>query len=331
MDSGQAGTRETMAQSRWRAVDDGLVESVIGLPMMMAPLKSEDDDKELQPWSYSAHLHQTQTEGNTEVEAPTSNPAKWIKSETDGEDCGGPELTSNPDPNSYLQPNSHRKASDSSEMKHLSHFGPKMEDDDKDWNDNRGHGSGVDSDVECNAAKKSLSCSECGKEFRYQKSFQKHLIHHSGKRFLSCLNSKKHFKVTENVNIQKGVDTEKKTVRCDVCCKIFSHKTNLRKHMRIHTGDRPFRCDECGKGFCQKTSLDQHMRIHTGDKPFSCDECGQRFSHKSTLNQHMRIHTGQRPFPCEVCGELFRWRLSLKAHIRAHVKEAQLQDFVANL
>ncbi|XP_041854280.1 gastrula zinc finger protein XlCGF8.2DB-like isoform X3 [Melanotaenia boesemani] len=304
-----------MAQSGWRAVDDGMVESVTSLPMMMmSTLKSEDDDdddKELQPWSSSLHLYQTKTEGNTEEETPTTNPAKLIKSETDEEDCGGLEMTSNPDPNIYLQPNSDRKASDSSEIEHLSH---EMEDNVKSWNDNKAHGSGVNSDVESNTAKKSLSCSECGEEFDDQRSLQKHLT----KRSLSCLNRKKCFRVTQNVNMQKRVHTKEKGVHCEVCGKIFTHTKNLRIHMRIHTVEKPFSCDECGQRFSEKTSLTQHMRVHKGDKPFSCDECGQRFSQKAHLNRHMRIHTGDKPFICDECGHRFSQKTTLHRHMRIH-------------
>ncbi|XP_041831056.1 zinc finger protein 239-like [Melanotaenia boesemani] len=328
MESGQAGpratlhkrgTRGTMAQSGWRTVDDELVESVTSLPMM-SPLKSEDDEKEAQPWSYSAHLHQTKTEVSTEVDSPT-NPAEQIKSETDGEDCGGLKLTSNPDPNSYLQQNSDRKASGSSEIKPSSLSGPEMEDSDEGCNDNRAHGSGVSSDVECDTAEKSLSWSECGEEFHSQQSLQKHLT----KRSLRCLNSKKCFKVTQNVNIQKADRTGEKTVRCDECGQICSKKSNLIQHMRIHTGEKPFSCGECGQRFSQKSSLNLHMRIHTGEKPFSCGECGQKFSQKSSLNKHTSIHTGEKPFICGECGKRFSLKSYLNQHMRIHTGEKPLE------
>ncbi|XP_041843371.1 gastrula zinc finger protein XlCGF7.1-like [Melanotaenia boesemani] len=303
-----------MTQSGWTASDDRLVTLATSPPMIMAPVKTEDDEKELQPWSYSAHLHQTQTEGNTEVEAPTNNPDKQIKSETDGEDCGGPEISSDPDLNSHLQQHCDIKPSGSSEIKYLSHFGPEMKDEDKSWNDNIAHGSGINNDVECNTAKTSLSCSDCGEEFYSQRSLQRHLT----KKSLSCLNSKKHFRVTQSKNNQKRVNTGKKTVRCDVCGKIFSHRLNLNKHMKIHTGGKPYGCDECGHTFSRKANLNQHMRVHTGEKPFSCDECGHRFNQKAGLNQHIRIHTGDKPFSCDECGQRFSQKTYLNQHIRIH-------------
>ncbi|XP_041841166.1 zinc finger protein OZF-like isoform X2 [Melanotaenia boesemani] len=325
MESGQAGPGGP-SQSGWRAAGDGLVMSVTSVPVIMAPLKSEDDDKESQ-----AHLHQIKTEGNTEVEAPTNNPAKQIKPERDGEDYTGPEKTSNPDPNSYLQPNSDQKSSRSSEIKHLSHFGPEMDDSDDSLDDNKAHRSVVNSDVESNTTKKSLSCSECGKEFHCQRSLQRHM-----KRTLSCFNTKKCFGVTQNVNLQKKVHTGNKRVRCDdlrihtksytaktpfscdECGQRFIRKASLNQHVRSHTGERPFSCDECGQRFSRKEGLNQHMRIHTGDKPFRCDECGFRSSHGASLKLHMRIHTGDKPFSCDECGHRFRQKANLNRHLKIH-------------
>ncbi|XP_049916731.1 uncharacterized protein LOC126400211 [Epinephelus moara] len=83
-------------------------------------VKSEDDEEKPQ----SSLLHQSQTEDSRETEPPTSSSATQIKTETDGEDCGGSESARNFDPHGHSQPNTDdEKASDSSET----------EDSDIDW------------------------------------------------------------------------------------------------------------------------------------------------------------------------------------------------------
>ena len=137
-------------------------------------VKSEDDEEKPQ----SPQLQQIKTEDDRETELLTSSSAEQMKTETDGEDCGGPEPARNPDPNSHLQPNTDEKASDSSETevsdddysKKSSDSEPEA-DSDKDWKQTMVPESGVKHDVI--STKKSFSCSECGKQFPYKHSLKR--------------------------------------------------------------------------------------------------------------------------------------------------------------
>ncbi|XP_073345319.1 uncharacterized protein [Pagrus major] len=63
-------------------------------PFTAVTVKSEDDEEKPQ----TSQLHLSQTEENREAEPPASSSATRIKTETDGEDCGGCEPARNRDP-----------------------------------------------------------------------------------------------------------------------------------------------------------------------------------------------------------------------------------------
>ncbi|KAG8008841.1 hypothetical protein GBF38_010482 [Nibea albiflora] len=87
---------------------DGQMEADIDRFLLSAAsVKSEDDEEELSP------LHQSQTEDNRSAEPRASSSAMEVKTESDAEDCGGPEPARNLDPDHHSQPNTDEKDSDS--------------------------------------------------------------------------------------------------------------------------------------------------------------------------------------------------------------------------
>ncbi|XP_077111016.1 uncharacterized protein LOC143766897 [Ranitomeya variabilis] len=90
-------------------------------------------------------------------------------------------------------------------------------------------------------AKKSFSCSECGK----------------------CCNKKSHFVIHQRTH------TGEKPFSCSECGKCFRWKQLLVRHQCSHTGEKPFSCSECGKCFQRKAILVRHQSSHTEGKPFS--------------------------------------------------------------
>ncbi|XP_039648480.1 zinc finger protein 771-like [Perca fluviatilis] len=266
------------------------------------PVKSEDDDddddEEEKPMF--SQLHQRQTEE--------------IKTEADGEDCGGPEPAMKSDP--PLQPDTDDETGDSSEPE---------TDDSADWKETGEPQSGLNSlnndrfpvsASRCTTGEKAFSCSECGKIFCTNGNLTRHMRTHTGEKPFSCSVCKKDFGQSGNSQIHMRTHTGEKPFSCLVCKKAFTVSRALHRHMRTHTGEKQCICLVCKKAFTERASLKRHMRIHTGEKPFSCSVCKKAFTESGNLQKHMRIHTGEKPFSCSICNNTFTERGSLKTHMR---------------
>ncbi|XP_077109768.1 uncharacterized protein LOC143766181 isoform X1 [Ranitomeya variabilis] len=170
-------------------------------------------------------------------------------------------------------------------------------------------------------AKKSFSCSECGKCFNWKSDLVNHRKIHTGKKPFSCSECGKCFNQKGNLVGHQRTHTGEKPFSCSECGKCFSHKWHLVSHQRTHTGEKPFSCSECGRCFNQKGSLVSHQRTHTGEKPFSCSECGKCFTYKEKLVTHQITHTGEKPFSCSECGKCFNQKALLVRHQKSHTDE----------
>ncbi|KAM9726432.1 uncharacterized protein ACNS7B_017353 isoform 2-T2 [Menidia menidia] len=288
-------------------------------------VKSENEEEKPE----LSQLYQIKTEGNRESEPPSSSSAEQMKAEADGEDCGGPEAAGNPDLDDPLASNTDEQTSDSSEteVSDEDYWGkssdtlPETVDGNRNRKPTPVSDSGVTHNKDFNTAGKPYSCSECGKEFLYKRSFKKHLRFHTEEKPFDCHECGKRFKKKVNLQCHMRVHTGEKPFTCDDCGKAFSWKETLRTHRRVHTGKKPFACNDCGKRFSQSGHLKEHTRVHTGEKPFACNDCGKRFSKRDTLKEHTRVHTGEKIFACNDCGKRFSQRGNLKVHTRVHTGE----------
>ncbi|XP_077110221.1 uncharacterized protein LOC143766429 [Ranitomeya variabilis] len=170
-------------------------------------------------------------------------------------------------------------------------------------------------------AKKSFSCSECGKCFKGKVLLVNHQRTHTGEKPFSCSECGKYFNQKANLVAHQRTHTGEKLFSCSECGKCFYQKGGLVAHQRTHTGEKPFSCSECGKCFTYKGNLDEHQTTHTGEKPFSCSECGKCFTYKGKLDEHQRTHTGEKPFSCSECGKCFTYKGKLDEHQRTHTGE----------
>ncbi|XP_047465465.1 zinc finger protein OZF-like [Mugil cephalus] len=295
----------------------GLEEAdVTSFPFTVVHVKSEDDEEEPQ---------------SSQLQVPN-----WIQTDRDAD---------LPEPNSHFQTNTDPETSDSPEtdvsedewQEPLSDPGSDAEVTDGGWKEVGLSESGVKPDETSNGAKKTFSCSECGKRFLYKQSLQRHMTHNScsgqkqsedsetrvdaGEKSFSCDICGKRARNQYSLKTHMRVHTGEKPYACNDCGKSFNRKELLRKHTTIHTEEKPFTCDDCGKRFKRKTHLATHATIHTGEKPFACDDCGKGFKRKTHLATHAAIHTGEKPFGCDDCGKRFKRRTHLMTHVTVHTGE----------
>ena len=290
----------------------GLEEADIKVTFTPVTVKSEEDDEEK---PQSSQIHQIKTEDIRDVEL--------LKTEAEGEDCGGPEPEpiKDSDPDSYLQPADDDKTSHSSEPE---------TDDSWDWEDTREPRAGLKrlqnneepvGDGKCNVGGKPFSCTICGKRYPRRNSLNDHMkLHSEGKRF-GCSVCKKTFQWRAGLERHMRIHTGEKPFSCCFCGLEFAQNSSLISHLRVHTGEKPFKCSICKAQFRVSCNLSKHMRSHSGDKPFSCSVCGKRFAQRETLRRHSSVHTGEKPFTCSVCGKTFARPENLRRHSTVHTGE----------
>ncbi|XP_069605911.1 gastrula zinc finger protein XlCGF57.1-like [Ranitomeya imitator] len=186
--------------------------------------------------------------------------------------------------------------------------------------ENQSHKTGIKKQT-APKAKKSFSCSECGKCFNHKSDLVNHHRTHTGEKPFSCLECGKCFARKSMLVTHHRTHTGEKPFSCSECGKCFSQRSDLVHHHRTHTGEKPFSCLECGKCFNKKSHFVTHQRTHTGEKPFSCSDCGKSFNQKGHLDEHRRIHTGEKLFSCSKCGKCFTQKSRLVTHERTHTAE----------
>ncbi|TKS80450.1 Zinc finger protein [Collichthys lucidus] len=223
-------------EDSWTSQDDEQLqglreEDITKFPFTHVLLKSEDDEDKRQ----SSQLHQRQTEEKVEAEPRASSSNKQMKTEADGEECGGSE------PNRILV--SGIKCLSGSNDKTLHSFEAVIKNIGDGWKEIRKTQTDLKNQISVNdlgqsAVTKPLSCSKCGKRFGQKHHLLTHMRCHTGEKPFSC----------------------------SLCGKRFSQKGNLTQHLTVHTREKPCSCPVCGERFAQKGNLTQHMTVHTREK-----------------------------------------------------------------
>ncbi|KAM9849408.1 uncharacterized protein ACBR49_008658 [Aulostomus maculatus] len=274
----------------------GLKETDINaLKFPSVPPKSEDDEEK----PNFSQLHHTLPEENRQAEPLTISSTLPMKTEADGDNCGGSEPTPNLVPDTRLQPDVDDTMSGFSETE--------TEDSQDDW-----------------IRPSNTSSSESEKSnlnFIKKVNTQKKPDHCS----INNLKVKTELKLENIGNTTYGFSKletkDRSELRCSRCGLRCRFKSYLHRHMRTHTGEKPFSCSICRKTYKQKHYMIAHMRTHTGEKPFSCSVCKKSFTQNNFLKAHIRTHTGEKPYPCSVCKKTFSQKGSAIRHMKLHSVE----------
>uniref|UniRef100_A0A8P4KFB8 C2H2-type domain-containing protein n=1 Tax=Dicentrarchus labrax TaxID=13489 RepID=A0A8P4KFB8_DICLA len=211
------------------------------------PVKSEEDDEEN---PLSSQLHPIQSDENGDAEH------LHLKTEADGEDCGGSVLARDFNPDAHLLAATHDKT--------------------------------------VHTGEKPFSCPFCDRRFAHSSGLTSHIRVHTGEKPFTCSVCKASFSFSSNLSAHMRMHTADKPFGCTVCEKTFSRKEYLTQHLTVHMEEKPFSCSVCGKGFRDGGTLKRHLPVHTGEKPFNCSVCSKGFADKRNLTRHLKIHNREK-------------------------------------
>ncbi|CAG9864565.1 unnamed protein product [Phyllotreta striolata] len=187
-----------------------------------------------------------------------------------------------------------------------------------------------------------LTCIECNKTFRRQKTFEAHMrdIHTSKHEPLDEFSEPEDLMdgitmvVDANEPQDEDEDDSKAWYREE---EIHQTEEDLKE---LESVGNDHICHFCNQPFPLRAILLQHLvtcRATSGNNDSAplaivkkinkknkkkaiheCTECDRVFTHKNSLVYHMRSHTGIRPHQCDQCGKSFFASSALKVHLRLH-------------
>jgi len=169
-------------------------------------------------------------------------------------------------------------------------------------------------------ATKDFSCSDCGKDFYFQKNLFTHVVEKHGKSVDELPNLS--LVKTEDGIIKRRKKRSKKgekgpSVNCEECGVTFKFASGLYNHRkRMHGNTEKIPCPHCDRPI-KSCTLDQHIREEHGTPRYACQFCGKGFYYKSFMLNHQRLHTGEfKECICDLCGAVYKSVQVLNRHVR---------------
>ncbi|XP_042353552.1 zinc finger protein 16-like isoform X1 [Plectropomus leopardus] len=192
-------------------------------------------------------------------------------------------------------------------------------------------------------AKSPMTCQECGQDFSYYKSFEKHKSKCSkraprrkrrfntdyfvinGCNFRSAdSTNESHAEISSETKEGEktpasadGPQTKSRSFKCTMCEKNFSNIAIMNRHYsQSHKVRGPYPCPICKGTFVRLCELVRHLQ---NKNLYQCAVCNKCFPKPGQVHDHEKIHTACRtPRICETCGRSFKYLAHLVLHQRKH-------------
>ncbi|XP_063543021.1 zinc finger protein 91-like isoform X1 [Cydia strobilella] len=173
-------------------------------------------------------------------------------------------------------------------------------------------------------------CPHCGKTFKRQVSWRKHIATVHGRVRVTCAYCEKsyanrdvlkaHMIVRHPTEVSAGEVT--KSHVCQECGMAFKAPSQLKIHSVKHSLSRDYYCVECDKSFKSASILKHHLKtasthVSYTELPLACEHCDKRFAIRRDLERHTnRVHLNIKPFQCDRCEKAYVNAWSLNEHRR---------------
>ncbi|CAH2015615.1 unnamed protein product [Acanthoscelides obtectus] len=187
-----------------------------------------------------------------------------------------------------------------------------------------------------------LTCIQCNKTFRRQKTFEAHMrdIHSNKEEQVDEFSDPEDLMEGINVVVDGNDAADEEDDSKAWYREEDLHQTE--EDLRELEAGNDHVCHLCKQPFPLRAILLQHLvtcRASNGSSAtesaplavvkkinkkkqkkatHECTECDRKFTHRNSLVYHMRSHTGIRPHQCDQCGKSFFASSALKVHMRLH-------------
>ena len=155
------------------------------------------------------------------------------------------------------------------------------------------------------AREEKYCCRDCGRKFRFENKFKKHVELYAGQTMQQCsvCDVRLHNLDLLNVHIYHVHKTQECTC-CLTCGDALGSKRNLLNHLLTHPKAKgqtvanlikdscaTHRCSICDESIIEgEGRVEKHYVTHSKPNAHSCQKCGQSFRHKSDLYHHLKEH-----------------------------------------